>query len=217
MKIAISAKGKTLESTIDERFGRCPYFIILETTDMSYEAVENTNADLATSAGIQAASFVASTGAKAVVTGNCGPKAMQVFAATDINIILGQRGVIKDVVEKFKAGELSPDSRNHVPEKSGAVRSPSTSSPLGSGPGSGAGRGMGGGGGRGMGGGGGRGMGGGGGRGMGGRCRSSYAAASPGVQNTLANPTREQELVQLQRKADELKKQMDALQSKMKG
>jgi len=31
MKIAISAAGPNLESSIDERFGRCHYFIIVET------------------------------------------------------------------------------------------------------------------------------------------------------------------------------------------
>jgi hypothetical protein len=75
---------------------------------------------------------------------------------------------------------------------------------------------MGGGGGRGMGGGGGRGMGGGGGRGMGGRCRSLYGAGPSGVQNAAGNLSAEQELVQLQQQADELKKQMDAIHSRIK-
>lgn len=215
MKVAISSTGKNLESTIDERFGRCRYFIIVETDDMSFDVVDNTNTDLTASAGIQAATFVASTGSEAVITGNCGPKAMQVFDATNINIILGQYGVIKDVVEKFKSGELSPSIRGNVPEKSGAAQTASapTFSPPGSG--GGGGRGMGGGGGRGM-GGGGRGMGMSGGRGMGRRCQRLYDAGSPGFQNTAGNLTREQELAQLQHQTDELKKQMEAIQSKMK-
>jgi predicted Fe-Mo cluster-binding NifX family protein len=180
MKIAISAFGQDLESTIDERFGRCRYFIVVETDDMRYDVVENTNADLSTSAGIQSASLVASKGVEAVITGNCGPKAMQVFAATTIKVILGQHGVIKDVVEKFKRGELSPSSRGNVPGKPRVaqptavpgVQQPAMGGCRGMG---GEGRGMGGGGrgmgggGRGM-GGGGRGMGGGG-RGMGRQCR----------------------------------------------
>jgi predicted Fe-Mo cluster-binding NifX family protein len=222
MKVAISSNGKNLESTIDERFGRCRYFIILETDDMSFDVVDNTNAELTSSAGIQAASFVASTGAETVITGNCGPKAMQVFNATNIDIILGQYGVIKDVVEKFKRGELSPSTRGNVPGKSGAgqtASAPGVGQPginVGGGRGrGGGGRGMGGGGGRGM-GGGGRGMGMGGGRGMGRRCQRFYDAGSPGFQNTAGNLTREQELAQLQRQNDELKKQMEAIQSKMK-
>lgn len=171
MKIAISAVGRDLESSIDERFGRCPYFIIVETDDLSYEAIENTNADLSGSAGIQSASMVASKGVEAVITGNCGPKAMQVFTAANISVISGQHGVIRDVVEKFKGGELSPSTRENVLGNNRAAQAPLPLGPRqpsisGGGRGiSGGGRGMGGGG-RGM-GGGGRGMGGGG-RGMGG-------------------------------------------------
>ena len=209
MKIAISAAGQNLESSIDERFGRCRYFIILETDDMRYEVIENANADLSTSAGIQSASLVASKGVEAVITGNCGPKAMQVFAATTIEVIIGQHGMVKDVVEKFKRGDLSPSTRGNVPGKSEAAQTASI-------PGVGQPRMNVGGGGRGMGGGGGRGMGGGGGRGMGGKCRSLYGAGSLGVQNTAGNLSKEQELAQLQQQADELKKQMDAIHSRMK-
>ncbi len=214
MKIAISATGQNLEATIDERFGRCQYFIILETDDMSYEVIENNNADLPASAGIQSASLVASKGVKAVITGNCGPKAMQVFATATINVIIGQHGTIKDAVEQFKIGALTPSARENVPEKFGVAPIPS-----GGGfqqPGmSGGGRGMGGGGGRGMGGGGGRGMGGGGGRGMGGQCRRPYDLGAPGVKKTAQNLSKEQERAQLQQQADELKSQMDAIQAKI--
>jgi predicted Fe-Mo cluster-binding NifX family protein len=213
MKIAISANGKELASTIDERFGRCRYFIILETADMSYEAVENTHADLPTSAGIQAATFVASTGVEAVITGNCGPKASQVFAATDIKVVLGQRGVIKDVVEKFKHGAISPATRDNLHQEPRAARPPAN--PVLGRPGleGDAGRGMGGGGGRGMGGGGGRGMGGGG--GMGRRCQNLQRTGATSVQNRPGNPSREGELTQMQRQAEDLKRRMEAIQSEM--
>ena len=200
MKVAVSAAGKNLESTVDERFGRCRYFIILETDDMSYQVIENTNADLSTSAGIQSASLVASKGVEAVITGNCGPKAMQVFAATTIKVIIGQHGMIKDVVEKFKKGDLTPSTHGNVPGKSGVAQTASAP---------GAGRPS-------MGSGGGRGMGGCGGRGMGGQCRSPYGTGSPSVQNTTGNMSGEQERAQLQQQADELKKQMDAIHARMK-
>jgi predicted Fe-Mo cluster-binding NifX family protein len=215
MKVAISTNGKNLESTIDERFGRCRYFLIVETDNMHYDVVENTYADLSTGAGIQAAGFIGSKGVETVITGNCGPKAMQVFAATDIKLILGQRGVIKEVVETFKRGELSPLTREKVSEKAGV---PQTAAAPGVGrPGMGeSGRGMGGGGGRGMGGGGGRGMGGGGGRGMGRRCQGASAAGSPGFQNTSGSVSKQDQLVQLQQQAAELKRQMETIQTRIK-
>lgn len=150
MKVAISSTGKNLEAAIDERFGRCPYFLIVETDDMNVDVVDNTNADLTASAGIQAAAIVASTGADAVITGSCGPKAMQVFNARNIRVILGQNGVIKDAVEKFRRGEIgTPMAENRARTSGGAT---TTSAPrLNPRESGGGGRGMGGGG-RGMGG-----------------------------------------------------------------
>ena len=153
MKIAVSASGKDLNAGIDPRFGRCQYFLIVETDDMSFEPFDNENNALSGSAGIQSASFVASFNVKAVLTGNCGPKAAQVFSAAGIDVITGQTGTVQEVVKRYMQGGLSAAPGGNVEEKAGA----------GGRRGMSGGRGMGGGGGRGMGGGGGRGMGGGGG------------------------------------------------------
>jgi hypothetical protein len=59
-------------------------------------------------------------------------------------------------------------------------------------------------------------MGGGGGRGMGRRCQSPMDTGSPRVQNMTGNLSKEQERAQLQQQADELKKQMDAIDSRLK-
>ena len=165
MKIAVSSMGKDLNSQIEPRFGRSDFFIIVETEDMSFEAFDNESVGLSSGAGIQTASFISSKGVKAVLTGNCGPKAMQALTAGGIEVFTGESGTVKEAVERFKNGNLVSSSRATVAEKSGVQ---TTGSAGGAQPQGGGGRGMGGGGGRGMGGGGGRGMGGGGGRGMGG-------------------------------------------------
>jgi len=36
MKIAISASGPDKDSSVDERFGRCPYFMIVDTDEMEF-------------------------------------------------------------------------------------------------------------------------------------------------------------------------------------
>lgn len=41
MKIAISSAGRDMNSQIDQRFGRCAYFMIVQTDDDSFEVVEN--------------------------------------------------------------------------------------------------------------------------------------------------------------------------------
>jgi predicted Fe-Mo cluster-binding NifX family protein len=135
MKIALSSTAKDLDSAMDPRFGRCAYFLIVETDSMSFESFNNQSAALGGGAGIQSAQFIASKGVSAVITGNCGPNAMRTLSAAGINVILGQTGTVRDAVEKFKRGELSPASEANVGSHYGTG--------MGSGPGQGMGRGMG--------------------------------------------------------------------------
>jgi len=53
MKVAISSSGKDLDSQIDPNFGRCPYYLIVETDDMSFEALDNESVALELGAGVQ--------------------------------------------------------------------------------------------------------------------------------------------------------------------
>ncbi len=108
MKVAVSSSGKDLNAELDPRFGRCSYFLIIETDNMNVEAFENKNASFGGGAGIQSAQFVASQKAKAVITGNCGPKAIQTFSAAGVQVYVGQSGIIRNIVESYKNGELTP-------------------------------------------------------------------------------------------------------------
>jgi predicted Fe-Mo cluster-binding NifX family protein len=119
MKVAVTATGLSLDSSIDPRFGRCRYFVIVETDDMTFEAIENANSALGGGAGIQSGQLVAHQGVTAVLTGNCGPNAHQTLSAAGINVIVGCSGTVAESVERFKAGELSATSTPNVPNHSG--------------------------------------------------------------------------------------------------
>ena len=143
MKVAVSSTGKTLDSPIDPRFGRCSYFLIVETGEMSFEAFSNESIALGGGAGIQSAQFIASKGVEAVLTGNCGPNAMSALSAAGVKVIVGQTGTVREAVERYKRGELRSASGANVDAHYGMGG--------GGGMGRGMGRGMGGGGmGRGM-------------------------------------------------------------------
>ena len=182
MIIAISATGPDLQANVEPRFGRCPFFLFVDTDSMNCEAVENPNIALGGGAGIQSAQLMASKGVQHVLTGNCGPNAHQTLSAAGIDVIVGCSGPIAGVIEQYKAGQFTATSEPNVashfgmgagtPDAQAPAPTPTPAPPIGTNPTFGQGMGMGGGGGRGMGGGmgrgGGRGMGGGGGRGMGG-------------------------------------------------
>ena len=119
MKIAISSSGKDVEAQIDPRFGRCRHFLIVDTDNMSCEVFDNENGTLGGGAGVQSAQFVVSKGIKAVITGNCGPNAMQVILAAGVEMYTGQNGTIKDIVEAFKGGKLTAGTEANVAAHAG--------------------------------------------------------------------------------------------------
>ncbi|MBW2708990.1 MAG: NifB/NifX family molybdenum-iron cluster-binding protein [Deltaproteobacteria bacterium] len=153
MKIAVSSSGNNLDSQIDPRFGRCAYFLIVDTENMNVEAFDNESISLGGGAGIQAAQFVASKGAKAILTGNVGPNAVKTLGAAGVEIFVGQNGTVREALERYNRGDLQSTGAPNVADHHG----------------------MGGGGG-----GGGRGMGGGGGgRGMGGTPQGTVSQSAP--------------------------------------
>lgn len=108
MKIAISASGPTLDASVDPRFGRAPYILIVDTDTLEFEAVANQmNLQAAQGAGVQTASLVARYKPQAVLTGNCGPKAFQTLQAAGIKVIVEVRGSVRQAVEKYRAGQLA--------------------------------------------------------------------------------------------------------------
>jgi len=167
MKIAVTSTGPTFDDNVEARFGRCPYFLIIDTDTTQLEAIENPNMALGGGAGIQSAQLMSEKGVIAVLTGNCGPNAFNVFGQADIQVIVGVNGPVRNAVEQFKTGAFSSASQPNVASHFGMNNSPADATPTGqpmTGPlGQGGGMGLGMGGGRGM----GRGMGGGGGMGRG--------------------------------------------------
>ncbi|MFO7931915.1 MAG: NifB/NifX family molybdenum-iron cluster-binding protein [Thermodesulfobacteriota bacterium] len=109
MKVAVSSRGQTLDSELDERFGRAACFLLVDPNTMSCEVIDNNqNLKAVQGAGIQAAKTVADQGAGAVITGNCGPKAYAVLKQAGIPVITGASGRVQEVVESYKKGELNP-------------------------------------------------------------------------------------------------------------
>jgi predicted Fe-Mo cluster-binding NifX family protein len=106
MKICVSVVSNSLDSPIDPRFGRCPYFVIVDSETMQFEAIPNVASGATGGAGIQAAQTIASKGAKVLITGNVGPNAFEALSAAGIKIVTGASGTVREVVEKYKRGEL---------------------------------------------------------------------------------------------------------------
>ena len=183
MKIAVSSSGNDLDSQVDPRFGRCACFVIVETDDMSFETFDNGSIALGGGAGIQAAQFVASKGAKAVITGNVGPNAVRTLSAAGVETFVGQSGTVREAIEMYKSGKMNSTSTPNVADH------------YGMGSGAGMGRGMGMGGGRGM------------GRGMG---SGTWGGSTQAPAPTLST---EDELKGLKDQANDLRKQIEGIEA----
>jgi len=119
MKVAVTSSGRSLDSAVDPRFGRCACFVVVETDDMSFDAFDNGAASLGGGAGIQSARAVAEKDAKVVLTGNVGPNAHQALSAAGIQVVTGFSGTVAEAVERFKAGGLTPATGPTVASHSG--------------------------------------------------------------------------------------------------
>jgi predicted Fe-Mo cluster-binding NifX family protein len=96
--ICVTAQGTDLDSEVDPRFGRAPYFLIVNPDTMEFEALANIHKDAGHGAGIQAAQWIATKNVCAVLTGQCGPKAQRVLEAAGIQIIPGITGKVGEAL-----------------------------------------------------------------------------------------------------------------------
>ena len=110
MKICISSTGDNVDSSVDPRFGRCPFFLIYDDSTENYEFIPNSSRNAMGGAGIQAAQEVISKGVEAVITGNIGPNSYRVFESAKIKIYTGVSGPIKEAIAKYKANQLTSTS-----------------------------------------------------------------------------------------------------------
>lgn len=89
MLIAISSMGGSLESQVSEKFGRAPYFMIVDTETMKFTPLLNAAGSMSGGAGPEAVRQVSAHGVSAVLTGQLGPNAVTALAAAKITAVTG--------------------------------------------------------------------------------------------------------------------------------
>lgn len=88
MKVAITSTGNTLDSTLDQRFGRCTCFVIYNTETKGIEFIPNPNRDAQEGAGPASVQIVASKGVEKVISGEFGFKIKSLFDSLKIQMIV---------------------------------------------------------------------------------------------------------------------------------
>ncbi|TSA27613.1 MAG: hypothetical protein D4R67_05725 [Bacteroidetes bacterium] len=97
MKVAITSTGNTLESLLDQRFGRCACFVIYDTESKAIQFIPNPNKDAEEGTGSASVEFVASRAVQKIVSGRFGVKIEPILDSLKIQMI-----VIKEPKKKIK-------------------------------------------------------------------------------------------------------------------
>lgn len=109
MKIIATSTGQDLDATLDPRFGRCAYFVLIDTDSGAFEATPNPYLDAAGGAGTQAAQWVLDQGADVLLTGQCGPKATAVLQDSSIRIVEGASGSLREASASVASASVSTE------------------------------------------------------------------------------------------------------------
>ncbi len=105
MKVAISSNGNNQSAQVDPRFGRCQYFIIIDTESGETKAVANAAQSAGGGAGIKAAQTVADHNVETVLTGNVGPNAHRALQSANITVVTGVSGTVSEALKGYLDGK----------------------------------------------------------------------------------------------------------------
>ncbi len=123
MKIAVSTKGKSLDSQVEPRFGSSLGFILFDTESGNTDYLSNADQlGIARSKGIQTAQMIAEAGATALVIGQLGSNAAQVLKRRGIKIYSSAGGTVREAIqalEQRKLKEFGEDEIQPGPGKMG--------------------------------------------------------------------------------------------------
>ena len=88
MKVAITSTGNTLESNVDQRFGRCAYFVIYDSESKSVEYIPNPNKQISEGAGPASVQILAERGVNKIVSGDFGLKVKPLLDSLKVQMIV---------------------------------------------------------------------------------------------------------------------------------
>jgi len=109
MRIAISTGGRDLSQFVDDRFGRCPYFLFCDSEDPESTAEYKDNPALSGTggAGIAAAEYMAKEKVEVLITGSLGPNALRVIEAGNIPAYTASETMtLSSAIMAWKEGNL---------------------------------------------------------------------------------------------------------------
>jgi predicted Fe-Mo cluster-binding NifX family protein len=104
MRIAIPAANSTIDSPVDDRFGRCPYFCVYNSDNRETSFLENTYKGGSGGVGPQVAEFLANNHIQKIMAIEIGPKAMDLLNRLNIKTEIISNGLtIQKVIDTLNS------------------------------------------------------------------------------------------------------------------
>jgi predicted Fe-Mo cluster-binding NifX family protein len=121
MRIAVSADTDSgLNSPVSSHFGRCPYFVLVDTDSEAIARVDTVrNPFFGNHQPGQVPAFVNSQGVQVMLSGGMGAGAVSFFNQYGIQVATGASGTVGEAIERYLAGSLRgtepccPDDGGH--------------------------------------------------------------------------------------------------------
>lgn len=88
MRVAITSTGNNPDSSLDQRFGRCSFFVIFDTETGSIEYIPNPNKDALEGAGPASVQLLASRNIHKIISGEFGFKIKPLLDSLKIQMIV---------------------------------------------------------------------------------------------------------------------------------
>ncbi|MDO9522362.1 MAG: NifB/NifX family molybdenum-iron cluster-binding protein [Methanocorpusculum sp.] len=107
--VCISSTGTTLDSPADMKFGRAPYFAVINLSSNTASMIQNSFTDVESGVGPKVVQLLASNGVSVLITGRSGVNASAALKAGGIAAYeLTEPITIAEALQKYLAHELSP-------------------------------------------------------------------------------------------------------------
>ena len=111
MKVAITSTGDSLDEKLDQRFGRCAYFVIYNSITGGMEFLPNPNRDLEIEAGTASVKLLSSRNIEKIISGEFGERIKPILDSLKIQMIVIKtpNKTIREIIDLLRLAEY----KNH--------------------------------------------------------------------------------------------------------
>ncbi|MGX9366608.1 NifB/NifX family molybdenum-iron cluster-binding protein [Desulfoplanes sp. PS50] len=101
MKIAVPSTTSDLDGVVSSRLGMADHLLVVETEDMSFEAVPGPPRSSGPGAGIMAVSLAVNMGARVILVGHVAPHIADALKKQGIDVVTQVTGTVSEAVSRY--------------------------------------------------------------------------------------------------------------------